>query len=387
MAGSGELSKDSGGAWAFRVLSSDGDVVAVSGDAGFPSKTEARATLAELLKGGFDGPITEAATIACGAEITEDTTLESDLVCSGAPAFIIAADNVTLDLNGFTITGKGALSRGGPAILFRGVKGSTVQKGTIRRFGAGVALQGGSANVVQNLTIIDNVGGDEGEFGDGIAVMGSSANRIQGNTVARNGPFSGISLIGPSSENEIRNNIVTDNNMLPGEPAAGRQDMGIRIEGPQANGNKVTGNTVTGSGADGIVILPTCNDREKGCVGSQPNEGNEISGNLSHRNGTSGQGSGIRLFCVANPVAAAKTRVTSNEANENRTHGIAVDAVGNAQPGPTDNTLTGNHAHNNAQFDGFDGNLTPVCGTNTWEANDFDRVNQPCVGNTAPTPG
>ena len=387
MAGSGELSKDSGGAWAFRVLSSDGEVVAVSEKAGFPSKTEARTTLAELLKGGFDGPITEAATIACGAEITEDTTLESDLVCSGAPAFIIAADNVTLDLNGFTITGKGALSRGGPAILFRGVKGSTVQKGTIRRFGAGVALEGGSANVVQNLTIVDNVGGDEGEFGDGIVVMGSSANRIQGNTVARNGPFSGISLIGPSSENEIRNNIVLDNNMLPGEPAAGRQDMGIRIEGPQANGNKVMGNTVTGSGADGIVILPTCNDRETGCVGSQPNEGNEITSNLSHRNGTSGQGSGIRLFCVANPVAAAKTTVTGNEANENRTHGIAVDAVGNAQPGPTENTLSGNSAHDNAQFDGFDGNLTPPCGTNTWDANDFGRVNQPCVANKAPKPG
>ncbi len=384
MAGSGELLKNDGGKWAFRVLSSKGDIVAVSDGPGFPTKAAARATLAKLLKGAYNGPVTDAATIACGAEITANTTLEADLVCASTPALIIAADNVTLDLNGFTITGKGALSKAGPAILFRNVKGSTVQKGTIQRFGAGVSVEGGSNNVVQNLTVVDNVGADEGEYGDGITISGSNGNRVQGNTVARNGPFSGISIIGASSENEIRDNIVTDNNMLPGDPAAGRQDMGIRIEGPEANRNKVVGNTVTGSGADGIVILPTCDNRDKGCVGSKPNEGNEISNNLSHHNGTSGQGSGIRLFCVANPVAAAKTQVTNNQANENSAHGIEVDAVGNAQPGPTENKLSGNSAHGNAQFDGFDGNLTPACGTNTWEANDFGRVNQPCVGGMPP---
>ncbi len=379
MAGAGELFKTGDGKWSFRVVTAKGDVVAVNEGAGFESKAGAKATLAKLLKGGYNGPITDAATLACGAEITENTTLEGDLVCSESPALIIAADNVTLDLNGFTITGKGALSKGGPAILFRNVKGSTVQKGTIQRFGAGVAINGGSNNVVQNLTVVDNVGAGDGDFGDGITISGSSGNRVQANTVARNGPYSGISLLGASTGNEIRDNVVTDNNMLPGEPAGGRQDMGIRIEGPGADGNKVVGNTVSGSGADGIVILPTCDDRATGCVGSKPNEGNEISDNLSHRNGTSGQGSGIRLFCVANPVAAATTTVTNNEANENRTHGIAVDAVGNAQPGPTDNKLRGNRAQDNGQFDGFDGNLTPKCGTNTWEANEFGRVNQPCV--------
>ncbi|MEO5680016.1 MAG: right-handed parallel beta-helix repeat-containing protein [Acidimicrobiales bacterium] len=386
MAGSGELIKTSDGKWTFRVLTAKGDLVATNID-GFATKASAKATLTKLLKGSYNGPITDATTLSCGAEITKDTTLEGDLVCVSAPALIIAADNITLDLNGFKITGKGAASKGGPAILFRNVKGSTVQKGTIQRFGAGVSIEGGSKNVVQNLTVIDNVGPDEGEYGDGITISGSSGNRIQGNTVARNGPFSGISVIGASSENEIRANVVTDNNMLPGEPAAGRQDMGIRIEGPAANRNKVIGNTVTGSGAEGIVVLPTCDDREKGCVGSKPNEGNQISDNLSHRNGTSGQGSGIRLFCVANPVAAAKTTVTNNQANENRTHGIHVDAVGNAQPGPTNNKLSGNSAHGNGQFDGFEGNLTPPCGTNTWEANDFGRVNQPCAGGAPPKTG
>ncbi len=379
MAGTGELFKTDDGKWSFRVLTAKGDVVAVNEGPGFSSKAGARATLAKLLKGGYNGPITDAATLACGAEITQDTVLEGDLVCNASPALIIAADNVTLDLNGFTITGKGALSKGGPAILFRNVKGSTVQKGTLQRFGAGVAIAGGSNNVVQNLTVIDNVGSEDGDFGDGITISDSSGNRVQGNTVARNGPYSGISILGPSTKNEIRDNVVTDNNMLPGEPAAGRQDMGIRIEGPAANDNRVTGNTVSGSGADGIVILPTCNDRATGCVGSKPNEGNEITDNLSHRNGTSGGGSGIRLFCVANPVAAANTTVKNNEANENRTHGVAIDSAGNAQPGPTNNKVSGNSARNNAEFDGYDGNLAPKCNNNAWEANDFGRVNQPCV--------
>ena len=379
MAGTGELFKNSDGKWSFRVLTTKGDVVAVNEGPGFSSKAGARATLAKLLKGGYAGPITDAATLVCGQEITESTTLEGDLVCGSSPALIIAADNITLDLNGFTITGKGAASKGGPAILFRNVKGSTVQKGTIQRFGAGVAIEGGANNVVQNLTVLDNIGAGEGEFGDGITINNSRGNRVQGNTVARNGPFSGISLLGPSTGNEIRDNVVTDNNMLPGEPAGGRQDMGIRIEGPGADNNKIVANTVSGSGADGIVVLPTCNDRQAGCVGSKPNEGNEILDNLSHTNGTSGQGSGIRLFCVANPVAAANTTITNNECNENRTHGIEIDAVGNAQPGPTNNRVSGNRASANGQFDGFDGNLTPKCNTNTWEANEFGRVNQPCV--------
>lgn len=384
MAGSGELFKNSEGKWSFRVLTTKGDVVATNAGPGFSSMAGAQATLAKLLKGGYNGPIKSAATLACGAEITEDTVLQGDLVCNATPALIIAADNVTLDLNGFTISGKGAITKGGPAILLRNVKGATVQKGTVKSFAAGVAIEGGSGNVVQNMTLIDNVGAGDSDYGDGVTISDSKDNRVQGNTVARNGPYSGISVLGASTGNEIRENIVTDNNMLPGDPAGGRQDMGIRIEGPGANGNRIIGNTVTGSGADGIVVLPVCDDPGNGCVGSKPNEGNEITDNLSHRNGTSGQGSGIRLFCVANPVAATNTTIKGNEADENRTHGIEVDAAGNAQPGPTKNVISGNAAHDNAQFDGFDGNLAPKCNANTWETNDFGRVNQPCVSGKPP---
>ncbi len=159
--------------------------------------------------------------------------------------------------------------------------------------------------------------------------------------------------------------------------------MGIRVEGPGANENKIIGNTVTNSGADGIVVLPTCLDQQAGCAGTPGNESNEISENMSHKNGTSGQGSGIRLFAVPQPVAASKTTISENVTNDNKTFGVAVDAVGAANPGPPNNKITGNSGRGNGQFDGFDGN-TPGCGSNTWDNNDFEKVNQPCVG--APNP-
>jgi parallel beta-helix repeat protein len=207
----------------------------------------------------------------------------------------------------------------------------------------------------------------------------SSGNVIRGNTVRRNGPFSGISVVGASTNNEIRDNMVSDNNMLPGDPAQGRQAMGIRIEGPAANNNKITGNTVTGSGADGICVLATCANPAAGCAGTPGNEGNEISKNMSHRNGTSGQGAGIRLFAVPQPVAASNTTINENVTNDNKSNGIEIDTVGQANPGPPKNTVTKNSGKGNGQFDGFDGN-TPACGSNTWKDNQFAKVNQPCVG-------
>ncbi|MDQ2826822.1 MAG: right-handed parallel beta-helix repeat-containing protein [Actinomycetota bacterium] len=384
MAGSGELYKGDDGTWAFRVKASNGKVVATDGGPpGHKAKADARAVLQKLLKGDYNGPIREPAAVTCGQVITANTTLTGDLTCTEGPALIVAADNVVLDLGGFTISGHGAASAGAPGILLRNVKGVTVRKGTIAHFGAGIAIAGGANNVVQNVTVQDNVGEPDGDFGDGITMSDSSGNRIQGNVVRRNGPFSGISMVGACSDNTIQDNVVSDNNMLPGDPSVGRQDMGIRIEGPAADNNVVTGNTVTGSGADGIVVLPTCANPQGSCAGTPGNNGNQITKNMSHKNGTSGNGSGIRLFSVAQPVAPMKATVTDNVTNDNVTNGVSVDKAGSGTPGPTEHNLSGNSGTGNGQFDGFDGN-TPACGSNAWAHNTFARVNQPCV--SAPNP-
>ncbi len=379
MAGVGELYKTAEGKWSFRVKASNGQVVAIDDGPGFAAKADARNVLKRLLHGDYDGPIREPGATACGQEIKSNTTLDGNIHCTNGPALIITADNIVLDLGGFTITGEGAAAGGVPGILLKNVKGVTVRKGTVKGFGAGVAIAGGANNVIENVTVEDNIGSTDGDFGDGITVSASSGNVIQGNTVRRNGPFSGISLVGACTKNQIRDNVVSDNNMLPGDPSNGRQDMGIRVEGPAANNNTISGNTVTGSGAEGICVLPTCTDPQAGCAGTPGNEGNVISKNMSHSNGTSGQGSGIRLFAVPQPVAASKTVISDNVTNDNKTFGVAIDAVGAANPGPPANTATGNSGKGNGQFDGYDGN-TPACGSNTWKGNTFAKVNQPCVG-------
>ena len=317
--------------------------------------------------------------LTCGQEIAEDTTLDGDLTCRSGPALVVTADSVTLDLGGHTVFGDRNGANNGPAIVLRSVSGVTVCNGTVQYFGAGIVIEGGSGNTVENVTVQDNVGSAEGDYGDGIVVDGSSENVIADNTVQRNGPFSGISLLNESQRNEIRGNVVADNSMSnTGDPRAGRQDMGIRMEGPGASENLVQGNTVTGSGADGIVVLPTCQDPESDppCVGAPANEGNRIVGNTSDGNGRSGTGSGIRLFSMPAPVPPTGNTIEDNVTNDNATDGISVDARA------TGNTIRNNRANGNGRFDGNDGNAD-AADANTWEGNVFGTANVPTVNAAA----
>jgi uncharacterized protein YegP (UPF0339 family) len=59
VAGKGEVYKRADGKWAFRVKASNGETVATDGGQGYESKASARSTLEKLLKGTYDGPVTE----------------------------------------------------------------------------------------------------------------------------------------------------------------------------------------------------------------------------------------------------------------------------------------------------------------------------------------
>ena len=306
------------------------------------------------------------------------------MACARGPALVVVADDVTLDLGGFAVAGDPGDSRYaegaavGPGILLRGAHRVTVRNGTVRGFHAGVVVEGGSANVVEGLTVEDNIGTPEGELGDGIVVNDSRGNRVEGNVVRRNGPFSGISLGVRAEGNEVRNNTVADNNMAHLGPEDGRQTMGIRVEGPAANHNRIVGNTVTGSGADGIIVLATCDDRdsEPPCVGTPPNERNEIAENTASGNGTSGRGSGIRVFSMPLPVPPVGNTLRDNVADDNAWYGVAIDAAPLRSGG---NVAIRNRGRGNGEFDCSDCALMPPCGANVWDANDFGSVNQPCV--------
>lgn len=249
-----------------------------------------------LLMGTVFAGTAAAATVTCGQVITTNTTLSNDVGPCPGNGIIIAADNVTLDLNGHTVTGnpqaraaQGADAQDAAGVLFRNVSNSTVRNGTITGFDAGVAIVGGSGNAVSNVTARDNInyriltgvnvapGPDTPscDFADGIAVLNSSNNVIQGNQVIHNGPLSGIAFIENSDNNLVSRNVVSDNNIvnqvIAGVPNAGQntvcgtgdgpmsrgrtvQDIGIRIEGPGADNNRVERNDVTRSALVGISI-------------------------------------------------------------------------------------------------------------------------------------
>ncbi|CAN5139825.1 hypothetical protein BH18ACT4_BH18ACT4_02070 [soil metagenome] len=233
-----------------------------------------------------------AATVGCGAVLTRDTTLSSDIGPCPDDGVVVASDNITLDLNGHTISGdpfaRAAEDKAG--VRLRRVRGVTVQDGTVECFDAGVAIIGGEGNVVRAITARDNVNyrvvtgrnasgedmdwelGPFCDFGDGIAVFDSDDNLIEDNVVTGNGPYSGISLVSGADENQVRNNDVNDNDILNQPPSGvegtvcggdpdevgplGRhvQDSGIRIEGPSAQRNVIEQNQLHRNALAGVMI-------------------------------------------------------------------------------------------------------------------------------------
>jgi uncharacterized protein YegP (UPF0339 family) len=59
MAGSGEIYARSDGKYAFRVKAGNHEIVATDGGQGFDDKADAKDTLEKLMRGDYDGPISE----------------------------------------------------------------------------------------------------------------------------------------------------------------------------------------------------------------------------------------------------------------------------------------------------------------------------------------
>src|SRR5687767_4830579 len=77
-----------------------------------------------------------AAVVTCGTVVTTDLTLTSDLGPCTGDALIAGADDITIDLGGYTISGTGT----GAGVRVAQRSGVTVTKGTIQGFHTGVQL-------------------------------------------------------------------------------------------------------------------------------------------------------------------------------------------------------------------------------------------------------
>ncbi len=326
--------------------------------------------------------------LACGTVVTRSVTLAADVGPCEEDGLVIGADGVTLDLNGHAVIGTyDPFPRTPPdeeGIRFRRVTGATVKNGEVTRFSTGVMIAGGSGNRLTRMDVHDNVG--QPAAGDGIVMLTSDRNRVDNNRVARNGPASGIAVLGEfqtgSHFNEISNNRVIDNN-LPELDAEGRpdwkRDVGIALEGPGATHNQILRNVVEGSGLHGINVFPTCSteyDITTGCPGTVANAYNVIRGNTVNRNGfgeplaTAPIGDGIQILAKGpRPVSMPGHNVVEgNTANDNMRNGITLGG-GNGQELTNATWTTGGESYGCFRPQGGDPDNPIVdspdlCGTN-----------------------
>ena len=295
-----------------------------------------------------------AAHVTCGQTILVSTTLDGD-VGPCAQGLVIGANNVTLNLNGFTLRGT-ATPGEGPGVLVAGRTGVTVTNGTITQFDTGVAIEGGSGNTVTRTYLLANRG--TGDYGEGVLVFNSTGNTITFNKIENNGPYGGISLL-VADGNLIENNELINNNM------AANNTSGIRLEniGQQSSdGNTIRRNVVQGSGLDGIQLF----------AGS---DNNTISTNYVIGNARDG----ITAFAGSTGNTIEDNQVFSNGFGPIPGSGIYIRSAAGNFPAPANNVIRRNTSRGNAVLDLRDG--TPNCGTNVWSANIANTGSPPCTLN------
>jgi parallel beta-helix repeat protein len=229
------------------------------------SGTRARRTSTSTAAVASGRALAQTGELGCGDTITADTTLESDLTGCASNGIVIGADDITLDLNGHTISGDGKPVRRCPrrqicdvGIANDGHDGAKVRNGSLHGFATGVLVAGVRDNRLAGLsssgnqffgfviaesarTVLRDSSGNDNPApdGDGLGVFASHDLRVVNNSFRRNGL--GMHLES-STDNLIKGNVVARNS-----------DFGIFLE---ADGNQVRGNRSVRDRVTGIVVGP-----------------------------------------------------------------------------------------------------------------------------------
>jgi parallel beta-helix repeat protein len=170
-------------------------------------------------------------TARCGQRITTDFVLANDLTCT-TDAFVINADNVTLDLGGRTLTGPGMGPQTWPqpqldsvGVRTGGHTNVTIRNGRISQFSTGIYF----VDMVNSR--IEDVTSERNRFG--FYIHASSQNAIRRSTVVGN--IYGLHLQ-DSNDNVIEgNNLIRQTYNSPG---------GFGIYLYRSTGNRIVENTI-----------------------------------------------------------------------------------------------------------------------------------------------
>jgi parallel beta-helix repeat protein len=310
------------------------------------------------------------AAVTCGASVTHNIKLTKNLKCTGGNGLEVDAPNVTVNLNGYTIST--TLLNNGIGVYSNSVDGTVVKNGTIKNFNDGIRISGGIGGTISKIHAVNNQhnlrlsgvlnfsvthnttkGGDAGILvengsgyptitynnltpgaGSGIRLNGTDGSYIAHNTIP-SGLDRGIYLLNNADSNDVFANIVKNT------PTAG-------IEISNSNSNVIDGNTMSGTGL-GLDLeasspgFSTSNQLSNNVITGSTNDGLSVQANatgtlLDTNTANSNGNNGIEVQSTD-----ANTHLHANTANNNVNFGIFAAA------GVTDdggNTATGNGATN-----------------------------------------
>ncbi|RIK39182.1 MAG: hypothetical protein DCC58_15695 [Chloroflexi bacterium] len=150
-----------------------------------------------------DAPRSTATQVTCGMQVADDLTLSADMHCDST-ALTVVGNGVTIDLNGFTLSGPGAGRRSWPLPNFDVVglmvqaDHVTIRNGTVQEFGMAVLLNDQRGVIVENVTASGNY--------YGLYVYKGSGNQIRNNRIVAN--VYGLHLQ-ESAGNDVRGNELS----------------------------------------------------------------------------------------------------------------------------------------------------------------------------------
>jgi parallel beta-helix repeat protein len=216
---------------------------------------------------GWRAPLANAAHVSCNDTITTDTTLDSDLTKCTGPGIRIGADDITLDLNGHTITGKG---NGVGVNNIAGYDGVTIEDGSIHNFMESVAVVGAADNHLRGLSLSHN-------RHVGMYVQDSSGIEIEDNSVT-DIRFAGI-FLSRSHDLRVEGNSVSTSS---GGVVAAASDH-VAIEGNVAEGNDGWGIALVQGTSESHVAANTVSGNEAG-IGLDDANDNQVSNNQAFDN-------------------------------------------------------------------------------------------------------
>jgi parallel beta-helix repeat protein len=226
----------------------------------------------------------------CGMVVTQSMKLKNDLTCAG-DALRINADQITVDLDGHTLTGTGVGAGVRNHAAF--VDNFTVRNGTVKGFDYGVHLHILDGVTITNLTFAKSkianlymdgvsntevVGNTIKKGNVGLKIEDSNGNTIRANKIADNSA-DGIWLKDNSLANLVLKNVIEGNH------------DGIDVQ-EVSNSTKIDGNTIRYNAQDGISVegskdvliqdnVTSWNEDD----GIETTGGTTINGNTANKNG------------------------------------------------------------------------------------------------------